>query len=119
MRKSSGLPNLPSGREGLGTSELEKMHACSEPNMSRQKLHKNIRIHGAAYVQRTVGKQAKVNLLRGCAQTLLIAYVPTTYPKLATGQMGRGPGGALGGPGVPAKNPTQALEVLEWMMGLD
>ena len=35
MRKSSGLPNLPRGREGLGTSELEKMHVPNPKCRSR------------------------------------------------------------------------------------
>ena len=33
--KSSGIPNLPRGREGLGTSEFEKMHVLNPVHPSR------------------------------------------------------------------------------------
>ena len=47
VRKSLGFPNLPTGRKGLGTCELEKMHVLN-PIYPRRKLQKIIRIHGAA-----------------------------------------------------------------------
>ena len=48
VRKSSGLPNLPKGRQDLETFELEKMHVLNPIYPSRKLQKKITRIHGAA-----------------------------------------------------------------------